>query len=591
MLASYGAGAQDDSVPPKLPPRAKPASPNATVNLVNLLVKQGILTEAQAADLIRQAENEAYVAREASKDAGKKALEAQKTATEATTAVSPPGTKRVTYVPEIVKREMREQIRKEVLDQAKTENWAAPNTFPEWVSRVRFSGDIRLRFEKQFFPHGNDNVDPSLVNFNAINTGNPFDTNAVIDGSSPPVVPPLRDVDQNRTRYRLRARLGAEADLGEGFTAGLRTATGDSSTPVSTNVTLGGGGGNFSKYPLWLDRGFLRYEAWDVIAAEIGRFDNPFYSPTSLVWYDELGFDGAALQSKYEVVPGVVPFFIAGAFPLYNTLLNFPNNGTQGLVGNPLTPAGNLPSEDKYLFGFQGGLGWKITDDVALRFGAAYYDFQNVQGRLSGPCNTTFVNSVCNTDLLRPSFAQYGNTYMALRNPLPQIGVTPNFQYFGLASGFRVLDFNGRVDFAQFNPVHVVVDGAYIKNVAFDRASVARIAVNNLGPSPDGVTPGPFQGGNVGALGRVMVGYPELKKLWDWNVYGAYKYLQSDATIDAFSDPDFGLGGTNLRGYIVGANLGLGQSVWATIKWMSANAIAGPPFAVDVLQVDINGRF
>ena len=79
-------------------------------------------------------------------------------------------------------------------------------------------------------------------------------------------------------------------------------------------------------------------------------------------------------------------------------------------------------------------------------------------------------------------------------------------------------------------------------------------------------------------MARVTVGYPQLKQLWDWNAYVAYKYLESDATVDAFTDPDFGLGGTNLKGYILGFNLGLGQNVWTSVKWLSANAIAGRTF-------------
>ena len=61
--------------------------------------------------------------------------------------------------------------------------------------------------------------------------------------------------------------------------------------------------------------------------------------------------------------------------------------------------------------------------------------------------------------------------------------------------------------------------------------------------------------------------------------------------VDAFADSDFGLGGTNLKGYFVGGNVGLGDNVWATLRWMSANGIAGVPYAVDVLQVDLNARF
>ena len=143
-----------------------------------------------------------------------------------------------------------------------------------------------------------------------------------------------------------------------------------------------------------------------------------------------------------------------------------------------------------------------------------------------------------------------------------------------------------------------MLDGEYVNNTAFSRSTMNAAAatygvlMNNRGPSPDGGnTPGPFNGGNQGWLGRVTVGDREIKHLWDWNVHAGYKYLESDATIDAFADSDFGLGGTNLKGYFVGGNIGLGENVWASLRWMSANSIAGSPYAVDVLQVDLNAKF
>jgi hypothetical protein len=195
---------------------------------------------------------------------------------------------------------------------------------------------------------------------------------------------------------------------------------------------------------------------------------------------------------------------------------------------------------------------------------------------------------------LRPPFAQKGNTYMRLRNvPAVLVGTTPtlNYQFYGLASEFRPVVGSAQLDLAQFNPVHVIVDSEFIWNTAFNGAAVAAVAVNNFaGSSTPGVN-GPFNGGNMGWLARVTVGDKEIKQLWDWNVHVGYKYLQSDAMVDAFVDSDFGLGGTNLRGYFIGANLGLAENVWATARWMSANNIAGLPYAVDVFQLDLNARF
>jgi hypothetical protein len=91
----FPAAAQDGAGPSVTRPavtRTAPPSPNASVNIINLLVKQGVFTQEQGAALIKQAEDEAYIARQAARDAATKADSAQKTASEAADAASPPGT-------------------------------------------------------------------------------------------------------------------------------------------------------------------------------------------------------------------------------------------------------------------------------------------------------------------------------------------------------------------------------------------------------------------------------------------------------------------------------------------------------------------
>jgi hypothetical protein len=565
--------------------QTKPASPSATINLVNLLVKQGVLAEDQAQALIKQADDEAYVAREAAKGASARADEAAKAANAATAAASPPGTRHVTYVPEIVKRQLREEIKREVMDRAHKENWASPGAYPEWAQRIRFSGDFRARYQGSFFPAGNDQVD--AYNFNAINTGSPYDTSKFNQ-----IAAPTYNTTQDRHQPRFRARLGMEADIYNGFSAGLRIATGENSSPVSTNQTLGAStsGGNFSKYALWLDRGYLKYQAWnDGVSVSVGRFDNPFWSPTDLAWYKELGFDGFAVQAKHEIVAGVTPFAVAGAFPIYNTDFNVGTNFDAATLGPT-----KFASRDKWLFGGQVGVAARFAPESAFRVAAAYYDFNNVQGRISSPCSVQSASDLCDTDLTRPSFAQKGNTYKPLRSIIADasnnFGTINQFQYFGLVGQYRPVVGSAQLDLGHFHPVHIVLDGEYIWNSAFDRNLMnADTTINNRVGTPSGV--GSYNGGNQGWLGRVTVGNKDIKHRWDWNVHAGYKYLESDATVDAFVDSDFGLGGTNLKGYFVGGNVGLSENVWASLRWMSANNIAGVPCAVDVVQVDVNARF
>lgn len=54
---------------------------------------------------------------------------------------------------------------------------------------------------------------------------------------------------------------------------------------------------------------------------------------------------------------------------------------------------------------------------------------------------------------------------------------------------------------------------------------------------------------------------------------------------------DFHLGGTNAKGYIAGAALGIAHNVNISARWLSSSEVSGPPYAVDVVLVDLNARF
>lgn len=587
---AMGQSAEDPeakTAPPRKPAvtQTRSTSPNATVNLLNLMVQKGLVTREEADALIKQADNEAYVARQAAKDAGTRADEAAKAAGAAAAAAQPPGTRHVTYVPEIVKQQLREEIKQQVMARAEKENWASPGAYPEWAERIHFYGDLRTLYQGSFFPRGNSQL--TAVNFNQINTGPPVD---IASGQFLPTF----DTSQDRNQFILRGRLGMEANLTNGFTAGLRIATGQDNGPVSTNQTLGGNGGNFSKYSLWLDRGYLNWTGFGHdVSVSLGRFANPFWSPTDLVWYQYINFDGLAVQAQHEVVDGITPFVVGGAAPVFNTALNAGINLDTTGTGQPT----ELPSDDKWLFGGQFGVDAKFGADYDLRVAGAYYDFTNVQGQPSSPCFVQTAADVCDTDLSRPSFAQKGNTYMPLRNLVANtannFGAGPNlFEYFGLASQFRPVVGSAELDLAHFRPFHIILDGEYVINTAFNRDQMIALAANQqLFNNTVGAAAQTFSGGNQGWMGRITVGDKEIKHLWDWNLYAAYKHLESDAMIDAFVDSEFGLGGTNLKGYIVGGRLGLAEDVWASLKFMSATNVSGAPYAVDIIMLDLNARF
>jgi hypothetical protein len=131
-----------------------------------------------------------------------------------------------------------------------------------------------------------------------------------------------------------------------------------------------------------------------------------------------------------------------------------------------------------------------------------------------------------------------------------------------------------------------VLTGDYVKNTAFDRSEIRRRTGLNMGDGKD-----------YGYLYKIMVGMPKLAQRHDWNAAFTYRYLGSDAVVDAFTDSDFGLGGTNLKGYILGFNYGLDPNAHLGLRWMSAESIESfslnpnHRFAVNVLQADVNVRF
>ena len=56
---------------------------------------------------------------------------------------------------------------------------------------------------------------------------------------------------------------------------------------------------------------------------------------------------------------------------------------------------------------------------------------------------------------------------------------------FGLASKFRPVVLSGQLDLAHFNPVHVILDGEYVRNIAWNRNDIAaKISVNSNSGRP-----------------------------------------------------------------------------------------------------------
>lgn len=590
-LIASPAAAQDAPAPA---PATAP-SDNAMVNLVRLLVAQHVITADKGGALIAEAQAEAQQA--------KTAQAAAAPAPEVAGGELPPppaGTIRVPYVPAAVRAQIAEQIKAEVLAQAKTEGWAAPGqAAPDWTRNIRLYGDVRARSQSTFFAKTNSD---QVFDFAAINNNGPTDViNAPL-----PLLNTRNDLINNS---RLRARLGVEATLGDHVTAGIMLATGDDPSPVSTNASLGGG---FGKRNVWLQKAYVTIRPVDWASATVGRFDNPFIwsgqsYPNSDVAFDpDLELDGAVAQVDVGHLIGDDYHLVlrGGALPLD--------------FGSPNRDA-TIPDQrkfpQKYLFSAQVDGAAQVSDGLTLRAAAAYHYFQNLQGRLSDPCLIYAGARQCSTDDLRPFFLRKGNTLSPLRQivadpGLPAGTLQPQPQYFGLTFDYRLLDLALGASYKLNDDVKIAVNGNYVRNLGFKRNDICRYGVtgeafNNVvgvdytgDGTPDGSgdvcaanQPSRFVGGNQAYQGYLSVGYDKPSKWGQWNVFAGYRYIESDAVLDAFADDDFHAGGTNAKGYFVGGSVGLYDHVALGARWLSANEVSGDPLAIDVLQIDLTAAF
>jgi Putative porin len=571
-LLFSGQVAQAQSAPQAPAPTAteQPPSESAMVNLVRVLVRDGALSVEMGDSLIRQAEAEAAKARAAAQlAAGQLPGAAQ-------------GAIRVPYIPETVRQQIRDELRAEIMNQPPGPSWVAPReSVPDWTRRVTIHGDVRFRSQSALYSRTNSNA---IFNFAAINAIGPVD----IENPFTPL--PLLNTRRDRwNQLRLRARLGFDAVVTKGVTAGITLATGNDDGPISTNQVLGGG---FGKKDIWLDKAWVKVAPEPWMAATFGRFEKPFAS-SDLLYDQDLNLDGVALSFSTADMLGenTQVSLTGGAFSL-----DF------GSADQPVFSATKEKIPHTYLFSAELAGTTTVSDTVKLKLAAGYHMFRNVQGQLSAPCDLAAGAPECSTDRLRPIFLGKGNTL----SPLRQIVDDPTFlarpQFLGLTFGYRVLDANASVEFPVSEDMDLHISGNYVKNLAFKESDICRNGqlgqpVNNGGIQGNGrdfcgvTSPVNFVGGDTGYRFEALLGRRDIKTSGQWQVRAGYRYLESDAVLDSLTDSDFHLGGTNAKGYFLGASYGLFDGVTVGGRWMSANEVAGEPFAIDVLQVDLEAKF
>jgi hypothetical protein len=520
LLSTAAAAVATLALPGIASAQARPTDPS-TLDILGVLVEKGVLTRQDADAVLTEARKRS----EANADVV-----------------------RVPYVPEAIRNQIRDEVKAEVVATAKSEGWAQPGALPGWLDRFTFSGDLRVRGERQDF--GADNT-PLILDINRINDDGDYLVGAVL---------PLRSTTENRYRARTRARFAVDARVNDYVQAGIRITTGNLADPVSTNETLTG---NFDRFTGGLDRAYIRVSPFAKDARfgksniVFGKFDNPFFS-TELLFDRDLQFDGVAgtINARFgddDDAPAL--FLTGGAFPLEEFDFN---------------------KDDRFLFAGQIGASVSPVPGVRLKAAAALYKYTNTQGRF----NTVGTRD---NDYTAASRVQFGNSTFNIRRD----GGLTNSYLFGLASKFRIGAATARAEF-DINPTLVAaVDLEALKNFAYD---ADKMAAMGLLPSS----------GDTAWHARLSLGHAKVDERNAWSVNAGYRRLEGDSTLDLFTDSDFGLGGTDQKGFVVQGLYGLGKNLWIAGSWYSARTInlsdartglVAPPVDLDTFQIDLNVKF
>lgn len=513
---------------------------SALLNLIRALVDQGVLPMGKAQDMLRQAGidpsvlTEPQVARE----------------TKPEMAPLPPPIVRVPYVPQTVKDEMRDELKEEIVAQAAAERWGLPGSYPEWLNRFNFYGDMRIRYQREQFAGDNSAVQN-------------------IDAWYQLPVGTTKDTRISREQEVVRARFGFDAGLGENFKAQMRivAVNGDtlSASPVTYNVDEASYG---RPYSAGIDLANIQWRPNASLRATVGRMSNP-YLGTDLLFASDLSFDGIAASFRPRIFGQFSANATIGMHPL-----------TSNWVG-PYNSASN-----QWLYAAQLGGQWQGRGSNKLDIDAAYFDYVALEGQLNPA--TIPLNSF--NSLSAPPFRTLGNTMFNL-NWYSDPSGTPAWGY---ASKFRLADIYSRWDLGSLDPFHVSFTAEFVRNVGFNRNEIlSRIqgAAQGLPTDSHGQTALDKQRTKGYSLG-FTAGRSELHALGDWQVFGGYRYLERDAVPDGFTSLDYRLGGTDQRSTVIGSSIGLSSRLFFRIFLTSARAIDAPvKDNIDTWFVDLFGNF
>lgn len=189
------------------------------------------------------------------------------------------------------------------------------------------------------------------------------------------------DSDRTTDRQRVRARIGAVAQVNPEVEAGIRIASGNSADRRSTNQDLGA---RFDKKELWLDLAYIDWHPEAVPGVKLigGKMAQPWESTGDVIWDGDINPEGAALAFSRDL-GGAEVFGSAGIFTLFNNV----------------DGEGNQFEHDLNLWSGQLGASFAPAEAVKITLGGSVYGFHNDEDVVN-PGGTLALNGNTSTEFM-----------------------------------------------------------------------------------------------------------------------------------------------------------------------------------------------
>ena len=238
----------------------------------------------------------------------------------------------------ILSKEDAKEVSKEVKSEAKKERAAVVKEtkaalqkdgtsltaqLPGWIKNTKMKGDFRLRYQ----------------------------SSERRDGST---------ADRHRGRYRLRVGLVTKVNDKIKLHFGLATGGTSDSSGRSTNQTMDD---EFDTVSFDLDYAYITYKACDWVELIGGKFKNPIWRTSGLLWDSDIRPEGFASRSKWS--SDNIDFFVTtGAWIIEES--------------------GGSESEDPMMYIVQAGMKVGLGKNAYFKNAVTFYEFQNVEGYSPG---------------------------------------------------------------------------------------------------------------------------------------------------------------------------------------------------------------